>query len=69
MINGYLTVNEIAEKWNLSPRRIQIMCANGDIPGVVKFRRSWAIPESAERPNDGRITTGEYKDWRKSKIC
>ena len=69
MINGYLTVNEIAGKWNLSPIRIQIMCANGDIPGVVKFGRSWAIPESAERPNDGRITTGEYKDWRKSKIC
>ena len=67
MLNGYLTVNEIAEKWNLSPRRIQIMCANWDIPGVVKFGRSWAIPESAQRPNDGRITTGEYKDWRKSK--
>lgn len=67
MLNGYLTANEIAEKWNLSPRRVQIMCANGDIPGVVKFGRSWAIPESAERPDDGRITTGEYKDWRKSK--
>lgn len=45
------------------------MCVNGDIPGVVKFGCSWAIPESAERPNDGRITTGEYKHWRKCKIC
>lgn len=43
------------------------MCVNGDIQGAVKFGRSCAIPESAERPNDGRITTGEYKDWRKNK--
>lgn len=67
MFNGYLTVNEIAEKWNLSPRRVQIMCANGDISGVMKFGRSWAIHETAERPDDGRITTGEYRDWRKNK--
>ena len=60
MLNGYLTVNEIAEKWNLSPRRIQIMCANWDIPGVVKFGHAWAIPVDAEKPIDKRIKTGKY---------
>ena len=65
MIKGYLEVNEIAEKWNITTRRVQIMCADGLIPGAVKFGRSWAIPEDAERPADGRITTGEYKNWRK----
>lgn len=42
------------------------MCAEGHIPGAVKFGRSWAIPEDAEKPVDGRVTTGEYKNWRKS---
>lgn len=41
------------------------MCADGLIPGAVKFGRSWAIPEDAEKPVDGRVTTGEYKNWRK----
>lgn len=60
-----MTVNEIAEKWNISPRRVQIMCASGEIQGAVKFGRSWAIPEDIERPNDKRVTTGEYRNWRK----
>lgn len=66
MINGYLEVSEIAKKWNVTTRRVQIMCAEGQIPGAVKFGRSWAIPEDVEKPIDGRVTTGEYKNWRKS---
>lgn len=65
MINGYLTANEMAEKWGVSTRRVQIMCAKEEIKGAVKFGRSWAIPEDTNRPSDGRITTGEYKNWRK----
>lgn len=65
MIAGYLTVNDLAEKWGIQPRTIQIMCAEGKIPGATKFGRSWAIPDSVERPVDGRETTGEYKNWRK----
>lgn len=65
MINGYLTVNEIAKKWNLSPRRVQIMCASGEIQGAIKFGRAWAIPQDTKRPNDRRVTTGKYKNWRK----
>lgn len=66
MINGYYTVNEIAEAWNITARRVQIMCSEGLIPGAVKFGKSWAIPEGTKKPIDGRITTGEYKNWRKT---
>lgn len=55
----------IAEPWGLTTRRVQIMCAEDLIQGAVKFGRSWAILEDAEKPVDGRITTGEYKNWRK----
>ena len=68
MIEGYLTINEIAEKWDVTPRRVRAMCLNGKIKGAAKLGREWAIPISAEKPVDGRITTGEYKDWRKNKI-
>ena len=66
MIEGYVTVNELSEKWGIQPRTIQIMCAEGRIEGVTKFGKSWAIPVNALKPVDGRETTGEYKNWRKN---
>ena len=65
MTNEYLTIKQTAEKWNIRERRVQVMCFKGEIPGVFKFGRSWAIPADAEKPIDRRVTTGEYKYWRK----
>lgn len=67
MMNDYLTIKETAEKWELTPRRVQKMCSDGRIDGAIKFGRDWAIPKEAPRPTDGRITTGAYKNWRKPK--
>ena len=42
------------------------------IPGIVHFGRAWAISSDAVSPVDGRITTGEHKNWRKNmsdRIC
>ena len=65
MIGGnYLSVTETAEKWNITPRSVQIMCREGKIEGVVKFGRSWAVPEDAEKPRDLRVKSGKYKGWR-----
>ena len=66
MIEGYTTVAEIAKRWGVKPRTVQIMCAEGRIAGVTKFGRAWAIPVDADKPKDNRISTGEYKDWRKT---
>ena len=65
MTNEYLTIKETAEKWNLTPRRIQKMCSDGKIDGAIKFGRDWAIPRDAARPKDERVTTGEFRNWRK----
>ena len=35
------------------------------IEGATRFGNVWAIPENVIRPVDNRITTGEYKNWRK----
>lgn len=66
-MDGYITIREMAEKWNLTPRMVQKWCAEGRIPGASKFGRVWAIPEGAERPVDERVTTGEYRNWRKNR--
>lgn len=65
MINGYLTVKEVAEKWGVTPKWVQVLCVEGRIEGAAKLGREWAIPIDAKRPEDKRITSGEYRNWRK----
>lgn len=65
MLEGYATVQEMAEKRGLNERTVQTMCATGRIEGLAKFGRSWAIPKDTEKPTDNRVKSGAYKDWRK----
>ena len=50
----HLSVTEIAKKWNISQRRVQILCAENRIEGVFKLGETWAIPDDAEKPRDFR---------------
>ena len=50
----YLSAKEIAEKWNISRRRVQILCEEGRIDGAYKVSEVWIIPEDAEKPVDRR---------------
>ena len=56
----YMTIKEAAEKWKLSVRRVQTMCNENMINGVVKFGHAWAIPNDAQKPVDKRIKSGKY---------
>ena len=56
----YMTALEASEKWNISVRRIQILCKEGRIPDAKMFGHNWAIPVDAEKPNDERIKSGQY---------
>lgn len=51
----YLSTKQIAEKWNISDRRVRILCAEGNINGAYKEGRSWKIPENAQKPIDNRL--------------
>ena len=64
MIEGYLSIKSVAEKWGLTPRSVRNMCATGRIEGAEKIGRDWFVPQDAERPSDRRVTTGEYRNWR-----
>ena len=50
----YTTPKEVAAKWGISERRVEVLCANGQIDGVERIGRMWLIPKSATKPIDGR---------------
>jgi 8-oxo-dGTP diphosphatase len=50
----YMTTQEAAELWGVTIRRIQAMCARGNIPSAVKLSRIWVIPKGTPKPPDGR---------------
>ena len=50
----YISVREAAEKWGISERRIQKLCEEKRIEGVVRFGHAWAIPKDAKKPADAR---------------
>ena len=56
----YLSIRQTSEKWGISPRRIQVLCATNRIPGAVRIGYSWAIPSDAVKPTDARIKSGKY---------
>ena len=51
---------EIAKKWDVAERTVTAFCNSGKIPGAIKVGKSWQIPDDAEKPADGRISTGKY---------
>ena len=50
----YLTTAEVAEKWNISRRRVNVLCDEGRIKGALKKGKFWLIPTNAKKPVDGR---------------
>ena len=56
----YLSIRQTAEKWGISGRRIQRLCAEGRIPGAMKIGSYWAVPVDAVKPKDKRIKSGRY---------
>lgn len=50
----YISVNDAATKFNISKRRVQLLCEQGRISGASMVSGVWLIPETAQRPVDGR---------------
>ena len=47
---GYLSVAEIAKRWNISERSVRNYCANGRVPGAFLTGKTWNVPEDAMKP-------------------
>jgi len=53
-MNGYMTVDEAAKKWDVTERQVQIWCKDERIEGATKLVRIWLIPENAKKPTTDR---------------
>lgn len=50
----YISVSDAATKFNISKRRVQVLCEQGRISGANMVSGVWLIPETAPKPVDGR---------------
>ena len=46
-----ITVKQAAEKWGVTPRRVQSLCKEGKIKGAIRWERTWMIPDHAVLPS------------------
>lgn len=47
---NYLSVSQMAKKWNMSERGVRKYCAEDKIPDAFLTGKTWNIPENAEKP-------------------
>ena len=56
----YMSINQAAQEWGITPRRVQVLCAQDRIEGACRIGHMWAIPTDAQKPEDARIKSGKY---------
>lgn len=50
----FMSAKETSDKWGISKRRVQILCAEGRIKGAMKVGMMWVIPQESLKPEDKR---------------
>lgn len=53
---NYVKVSEAAAKWEISARRVRILCEQNRIAGVIRKGNLYFIPDDAPKPSDARTT-------------
>ena len=56
----YMSISQAAKEWGITPRRVQVLCAQERIEGACRIGNVWAIPKDAQKPEDARIKSGKY---------
>ena len=62
-----LTIKTVSELWGISRRRIAVLCEQGRIAGAEKVAGVWLLPPDCKKPNDARVKSGKYVNWRTNK--
>lgn len=55
---NFVSVHEIAKKWNVSDRMVRNYCAQGRISGAFLTGKTWNIPADATKPE--RVSTKQF---------
>ncbi len=53
-VGTYISSEKMARRWNISGRRVRILCEEGQIWGAKREGKLWKIPADAPKPLDGR---------------
>lgn len=54
IIMELMTTKEMAQVWNISARRVALLCSQGRVEGAIKKGKTWLIPSAASKPGDPR---------------
>ena len=57
----YMTAQEAAELWGISVRRVQRLCKENRIEGILNVNRVWLIPKNSKKPVDKRRKATNYE--------
>ena len=61
-MSSFISAKEAAKKWNISQRRVAILCCENRIDGAMMVGNMWIIPDSAEKPVDKRTIRYEKQN-------
>jgi DNA adenine methylase len=56
-----ISAKDAATKWDISQRRVIVLCSEGRIPGAQLVGNSWVLPKRAKKPVDARTKTARAK--------
>jgi hypothetical protein len=57
---SFMSSKQAGKLWNISARRVAVLCKEGRIPGAQLVGKSWVVPEGTHKPVDARIKSGKY---------
>ena len=53
----FMTIEEVAAKWGITPRQVRLYCANNRVAGATLKKGEWRIPANAVKPERKRRRT------------
>ena len=59
---SFMSAKEAAQKWNISQRRVSVLCGENRSKGARMVGNMWSIPSNANKPDDKRIIRSDKKD-------
>ncbi len=62
-MRNYRSAKQTAKKWNISQRRVAVLCSENRIDGAMMVGNMWIIPSTAQKPVDKR--TIRYEKQKK----
>ncbi len=65
----YMKAAQAAKMWEISDRRVRILCDQGKIAGAYKEGKTWKIPENALKPKDGRYKVNLLREVEEKLIA